>query len=349
MCRSTLILIVMLSLLAPAASGARKPAAKPKASEAAKAPPTDPNAAPLPPKDARWTLYCQAIHGPDHVDRAKAIKTRLVEASPLKDWYVIHQESESILYYGFYRSINDPKDKRESDRAQRDRKAIVESVQDTQGNAMFAQCFFVEAASPDPAAPPEWDLRNADGYWSVEIGVYKDSPQRKQAAVEAVRAARNEGVPAYYFHGPTASSVCIGNWPRDAVREQEESAAVAADPTQDVLILPQPINIPGNVEIRNTEGQRVKAMAPRIEPVDPSLVATIAKYPSHAVNGEVTVDHVPDPATGKTTPAPKPSLLVRIPKEGPSLLRQNQPPPTLVGPASPSDRPGAGRLRSIGQ
>ena len=60
--------------------------------------------------------------------------------------------------------------------------------------------------SPDPVAPPEWNLANAKGYWSLQIAAYKDSPKRKEAAVEAVREARKNGVEAYYYHGETTSS-----------------------------------------------------------------------------------------------------------------------------------------------
>ena len=334
MCRNAFLLttLLLVSLVS----------AKPK-------PPTaDPNAAPIPPKDAQWTLYCQAIAGADHVERANAFKKQLLQSTPLKDWYVIHQEDESILYYGFYRSINDPKDKKESARAQADRKAM-DGVLDSQGNKIFAQCMFVEVAAPDPNAPPEWDLRNATGFWSLEIGAYKDSPARKQAAVDAVREARKQGVDAYYFHGPTISSVCIGAWPREAVRPQDEADAVANNPEQDVLVLPQQIAGLNNVEVRNKEGQRVRALAPVTDVVDPSLAAAIAKYPTHALNGEEVINKVQDPLSGQMKDVPAPSLLVQIPRAAPSLLRQSQPPPNLVGPVSPSQTPGAGTLRSVGQ
>jgi len=339
-----------LSLLCVALiAGAGIAQAKPKPQEPAPAPAkADPNAAPIPPKDAQWTIYCQAIPGVTHVEQANAFKAELIKLTKMNDWYVIHSEDESTLYYGFYRSINDPKDKKESERAQRDREKI-NALLDPQGNKIFQHSFFVEVTAPDPTAPPEWDLRNAPGYWSVEIGVYKDSPARKQAAVDAVREARKQGIEAYYYHGPTASSVCIGSWPREAVREQDEQTAIAHDPTQDVLVLPTPIAGMNNVEIRNREGQRVRALAPRTEIVDPSLLATMQKYPTHALNGAEVVQKAKDPASGEMKETKDPSLLVPIPHEGPSLLRQNAPPPSLVGPATPSQPPGAGQLRSLGQ
>ena len=334
-----LIVLLMLILAAPALAAKKQSKSEPPPIEG------------VPPADAQWTIYCQAIAGPDHVQRANMIKAELLRATGLKDWYVIHSDTESVIYYGFYRSISDPKDKKESERAQAEL-AKMTQLADQHGNRIFAQCLFVQVTAPDPNAPPEWDLRNANGFWSLEIAVYKDSPERKQAAVDAVREARKQGIEAYYYHGPTASSVCIGAWPREAVAEQDQAVGEAAnDAEQDILVLPQPLDIRGGVEVRNREGKRVRALAPRIEPVDASLLAMIARYPTHAVNGNVMITRGKDPA-GTITEVPDPSLLVKIPHDAPSILRPGTaaaPPPSLLQPTSPSQVPGAGKLRSVGQ
>src|SRR6476469_5122056 len=96
----------------------------------------------LPPKDARWTIYCQAIGGVDHVERANQAKAELLKRKDLKDWYVVHQETESVIYYGFYRSINDPKDPKETRRAQFDHQRLL-AMTDNQGNRLLSQCLFV--------------------------------------------------------------------------------------------------------------------------------------------------------------------------------------------------------------
>jgi hypothetical protein len=313
---------------------------------AARKPPADAKPA-TPPSTARWTLYCQAIGGPAHVEQANNAKSELVRTTGLKDWYVIHQEGQSVIYYGFYRAIDDGEDRRDAARAQADRK-LVDGLVGADGSKIFTRCFFVEVSAPDPQAPPEWNLLNADGYWSLQIAAYKDSSQRKQAAVEAVRAARAQQVPAYYYHGETTSSVCIGVWPRNAVREQDEAVALANDPTQDLLVLPQPLE--ENFQIRNREGERVKAVAPRTEVVDPSLLAAIEQYPTHAVNGEVRTHVVEDPATGKQQTMEDPSFLVVVPRPSASLLRAERPreTPLLLDPVESPAKQGSGKLKSIG-
>src|SRR5207237_4117084 len=131
-------------------------------------------------------------------------------------------------------------DARESARAHSDQK-LIQSMATQSGEVLFPHCYFVEVNAPDPVAPAEWNLANANGYWSLQIAAYKDSPRRKEFAVDAVREARKQGIPAYFYHGPTASSVCVGAWPRSAVKEQDESNARASDPEQTVMVFSQPL------------------------------------------------------------------------------------------------------------
>jgi hypothetical protein len=301
---------------------------------------------------AQWTLYCQAFAGAAHVEQAKAVKDQLMAATAgkgLKDWHVIHQEGESVLYHGFYRTISDDeaggaKDKKEGQRAQRDRNAITGMV-DQQGNRIFEHVFFVELPAPDPVAPAEWNLINAEGFFTLQIAAYKDSPLRKQAAVDAVRQARADGIEAYYYHGETTSSVCIGAWSRSAVREQEEAAAQTSENAQDqdILVLPTPLPNQEKIDVRNAKGQRVKTYAPRFEALDPTLVAAMEKYPTHAVNGVTFVTKV----DGKEIEDP--SYVVEIPKAKPSLLRQQAQAPQLIAPPTPSQTSkGGGKLKSLG-
>src|SRR5437660_149199 len=60
---------------------------------------------PVPPKDALYTIYCQVLAGPDHIERARQLRQALRVSTSLKDWYLIHGADQSTLYYGFYRTI----------------------------------------------------------------------------------------------------------------------------------------------------------------------------------------------------------------------------------------------------
>jgi hypothetical protein len=309
------------------------------------------------PAGAQWTIYCQAMGGVMHVEQANALKAQLLAKSGMKDWYVIHQNSQSVLYYGFYKSI-DQSDPKESARAHADQQRIQEMVNQS-GERLFPSSFFVEVTTPDPPAPAEWNLTNASGYWSLQIAAYKDSPKRKQYAVDAVREARKEGIPAYFYHGDTISSVCIGAWPRSAVQEQQESSASTVDPNEPLLVLSQPLpaGSPTKFYDRKT-GQQLQAMAPRLVPLDPSMIEAMKKYPNEVVNGVINITRVKDPATGQAKEIPDPSFLVVIPHKSQSILDNNAPasddsqmtvsaPPGVLAPTA-EPRPIGGKLRSLG-
>jgi hypothetical protein len=119
------------------------------------------------------------------------------------------------------------------------------------------------------------------------VAAYQGSPERKRFAVDAVRAFRSHGIPAYYYHGETISSVCIGTWPRSAVKEQGvRDDAHTVDPSQPILVLADKAPPGINPELHDADGKKVLIVAPRLEILDPSMLETIGKYPRHSVNGE---------------------------------------------------------------
>jgi hypothetical protein len=223
---------------------------------------------------------------------------------------------------------------------------------DTNGYRIFSTSVPVPIDSPDPEANPAWDLSRTSGYWSVEIAMYKDSPNRKQAAVDSVRAARAQGIEAYYFHGPTSSSVCIGNWPREAIRETD-AAAQNDDPNRPLLVTPDPM--PDQVA-QGFAKQGLKPIAPQIEIADPTLSDVLRRFPEHAVNGDVHMRQVTDAATGQTRLEREHSYPVKIEHHDTS---QDQLPPSYAGEGGapgaamreqqPPQQPGMGKLKSLGE
>jgi len=307
---------------------------------------------PVPPKDALYTIYCQVFSGPDHIERARQMRQALRSGTSLKNWYLIHGADQSTLYYGFYRTI-DPRDSKDADEGKRAIHDLntIRAMVDTNGYRPFSTSVPVPIDSPDPQANPAWDLAKTNGYWTVEIAVYKNSHDRKQAAVDSVRAAREQGIEAYYYHGPTTSSVCIGCWPREAIQETD-AAAQNNDPDQPVLVTPNPM--PDQVAA-GFEKQGMKPVAPQTNIADPTLADTLRRYPEHAVNGVVHLRQVPNPVNGQMQMEREHSVPVKIahhddtrdlmmpPNTGeggaPAAAMGDQPPP----------QPGVGRLKSIGE
>jgi hypothetical protein len=319
---------------APAASPSPAPAAAASAIDA-------------PPKDARYTIYCLGVTGPDHIARANQVKILWQQATQRRDWYVVHQDDQSLVFFGYYRAIADPKDS-DTSRAMADR-TMIRNLKDTVGDFPFQQSMLMPLDAPDPNAPPQWNLLNAKGAWTLEIAAYK-GPGRKAAAVESVRQARAQGVEAYYYHGPTASSVCIGAWPQEAVIQHLNNQMQNSDPNQAVMVVPDVVasQMPDN--FTDKDGNQTKVVHNDAQVVDPSLQAMMQKYPTHSLNGyddTVVMD-------GKT--AVRQSAVMAIPHtpDASSPAVADQPPAVnLLGGDNGGDSTGTdtsgGRLRSMGQ
>jgi hypothetical protein len=306
------------------------------------------------PAGAQWTILCQTIPGDGHVERANRLKEQLIQQTKMRDWYVIHQDGQSTLYYGFYKAFNDPKENAESQRAQRDRKTI-DGLADRLGNRPFKFAFFVALDAPDPAAPPEWNLTTASGAYSLQIAAYTGHPLRKQAAVEAVRAARENGLEAYYYHGETTSSVCVGSFPETAVRRTHAVANQTRDPDQPVMVTDIPLSDQTASMQRDPQGRPIRVEQEKYQIIDPKLAELMRRFPEHAVNGELQVQTMVDPATGQKIAKAPSSFLVPIPR-GESVLSGDSTAGTsvqglpedrpIVAPRQ-SEQPGMGKLRGL--
>ena len=326
----------------------------------------------VPPKEAKWTLFCTVISKAGHVERAKQIKARLVESTKSNKWYVVHEDDKSTLYYGFYRTID--RGTKDGDAAHADRTSIA-SLKNADGDAPMQLCSFMTIDTPGPDAPPEWDMgnmvRSPEKYWSLQIAAFTadasdaEGHDRKWAAVESVKSLRAQGIPAYFYHGESISSVCIGVWPEGAVKKQKggnfNGNAANDNPNASILVTNTPI--PDGVvpkEAKDAEGHPIQTLSPQVELLDPTLHAMVTRFPSHMVNSEERQFEVMDPVTRHKKLVSSPSFLVFLPEakttngnsrqtpadnQGqlplmpPSLLQTNQPSPP---------QPGVGRLREVG-
>lgn len=314
----------------------------------------------VPPADAQYTIFCQVVRGPGHVQRSMELKQDLIHETGRDGWHLIHGADDSKIYFGYYRTFNDPEhEPQETARAQRDR-IFIQGLKDPLGELRFRDSLFEPVGSPDPEAPREWDLANTppNEFWSLQVGAYQGSPERKKYAVDAVRDMRAHGIEAYYFHGDTISSVCVGAWPRLAVKEQDvRDDAHATDPSQTILVIGGTTLPPGvDPHVYDKDGRPMLMLAPKLEIVDESMKSAMKQYPNHAVNGEIHGKIV----KGQTIPDP--SFLVQIPHDpnaGVAGAVDNQQDVVRSGaaaaaaaildqqrPAQPSQQPG--RLRSIG-
>jgi hypothetical protein len=205
-------------------------------------------------------------------------------------------------------------------------------MQDSDGNRVFSASLPVPIDSPDPQANPAWDIARTNGYWSIEIGTFANTPDRKQRAVNAVRDARADGVEAYYYHGPTASSVCIGCWPQEAAIEITPDQQ-NTNPDLPLLVT----NTPMAPEIaEGYQKQNVQTAAPRVDVQDPTLTHELSVWKEHSVNGFTLKDEKP--------------FLFKIPHKDPLDTMTPADSPTIAPPTPNTEQhaPGVGQLRSVG-
>jgi hypothetical protein len=299
---------------------------------------------PTPPADAQYTILCRDFPEPTHVQDSRDAQHVLLETTKMNKWYIVHASDHSTLYYGFYRTIDqrDPKDGAEGKRAIDDLNAI-RTITTPDGTRLFSASLPVGIDTPDPEANPAWDITKSTGYWSIEIAAFANSPDRKQRAVQAVRDARADGVEAYYYHSPTASSVCIGSWPKEAAIEITP-ADMNTDQDRPLFVTNTPID--PAVE-REYQKQNIQTAYTHVDIRDLTLTSTLAKYPDHSVNGFSM--HERDPLTGaQTDKVIEHSFLFKIPHKDPLDTIATPTAPIAPPPTQHNDQPGVGHLRSLG-
>jgi hypothetical protein len=350
--------------------------------------PTAPQASPvasaakgvIAPKDAKYTIVCATFGGPAHVQQARVSKDNLITSTGRREFYVVHDEAQSTLYYGYYRERERSVDATEAARANKDMD-YVRSLATSEGQFLFSKSLLVPLPMPDPVAPPEFDITRLDAerpaddpnraYWSLAIADYTGDVQiegkgRKQLAVESVIEARRQGHQAFYYNGPNTSTVCIGAWPRRAVREQEaNSARSSGDNGQEIIVSNAPIPKALTDRIA-ASGRDPKVLQPKVEIDDPTLDEMMMKrYPDYYLNGVPEVNKYTDPRTGEVKRRPKQSFLFEIPRVqregllagdraapagGETAASATDPTPgapALSPTAVPGGTSGGGRLRSV--
>ena len=247
-------------------------------------------------KSAKFTILLLTWDGPGHVRKSKEARDRLAKLTGMRDMYLVHSENLSTLYSGYYAAINFNENEAEAARAKTD---MAKLVQFQLGEERpFSGALMVAIPTPDPEAPREWDLKNARGAYSLEIGAFKDRPDRKEAAVSAVKEARGLGLEAYFYHGPTTSSVLVGAFPSEALRTIRPDTRV--DASKEILVVPfKPKDLPESGEFLQADGTTAKVVEFRVEVVDLQLKSLMRQFPEHAVNGSVAVRRISDPKTGQ--------------------------------------------------
>ncbi len=315
-----------------------------------------PDKQPTAPPDARWTISCQTFEGPARIEEAKRVREAMVKQTGDRAWYVVHGEHNSTLFFGFYRSVElqatDSADSKDAERAHADRKRLG-ALRNGRDTALFPTCLLVPLDAPGDEGPPEWNIQNApkDARWTLLIGVYREDPARRKAAVAAVRLLRSQGHEAFCLHLEFASFVYVGQWPAAAaVVEEPDTSRVSHAENERVMVVDRVLDPRTPMTYTDTDGAIVHLVGRTLSIRDASINELMAKFPNFHTNGEVLGKRIKDKA-GVERVEYDPSVLSQIPRREASILNNGalEPPVTLktISPTGQQPTKGTGKLKSL--
>jgi hypothetical protein len=172
-----------------------------------------------------WTILCLELQGPGAEASAREI-ARVLRQTPRVEARKVRVEPErdgATLYYGTYDRKIDPRTRERSiPAAMENDLVLLKELADPEGRHYFLRARKVPLPTPD-VGDPRWDLRRADGVYTLQVAVYFNTDkmrERKRAAAEKTRQLRGKGLEAYYYHGATRSMVTVGRFGEDALLDE---------------------------------------------------------------------------------------------------------------------------------
>lgn len=179
-----------------------------------------------------WTIECNAFEGVGREATADRLATMLKQVRNIdpKKVSVQHEAKASRIFYGEYplRYKEAKTDKRSQTRGD----LVIELSEEIKRDLRYIRelavgdqyPFFSARPIPKPEpfkGKPEWDLQNASGLYTLNVGVtYPTATMHdyKQAAYLWVEDLRKRGHEAYYYFDPEKpqASVCVGTFGDDA-------------------------------------------------------------------------------------------------------------------------------------
>jgi hypothetical protein len=168
--------------------------------------------------DDVYSIRLIVITSPDHVQWAQTFKEHTERETGWMGLYVLVKGDFSELYWGKYPS----REAAEGDLRR------AKSFRTRVGIQAFPAADIVPIPGTD-IGPPEMNLANAKGVYTVLIATFHDVPERRRFAVDNCKDLRQKGEEAYYYHTSTQSIVTIGSFDASAVKEVRHGAATTTE------------------------------------------------------------------------------------------------------------------------
>ncbi len=169
---------------------------------------------------AGWSVVIAGFREDNRRELAEEGLRKFQAASGLTGAFVEDRGSVSVIAYG---SFDNPTSK-EAKSALEKVRSIEVTLDDGRRGRPFAEAYLAPPAEASGSIP-EFDLRNArrtnpDALYTLQVGRYgrvdtqppsaTEVAEFRKAAEEAVIRLRREGEQAFYFHGPSGSTITIG-------------------------------------------------------------------------------------------------------------------------------------------
>lgn len=164
-----------------------------------------------------YAILIQEFEGPHHARRADRLVQRLVTEAHAPDLWVqtLDDRGLSRVLRGVYPTP--------------DVDLAVQHLRQTRmlminGARPYQKAGMVSLAQDGLATGDPFDLRQHAGKMSVQIAYYdaQFGADFRKAAEQAVHALRDDGVSAFFYHGPNLSMVCIGVFDENDRIQQEQ-------------------------------------------------------------------------------------------------------------------------------
>ena len=219
----------------------------------------------------RYTVILARIYSPEyHVEWAEQLHEMTAEDTDWPDLRIVHNSGMSEILCGHYVTL-----------AQAERQLARARRYKLPNGSLVYDRPEIRPLPPHKVGPPEYDLENVEGHWTLVIAEFNDrvnAPGHEEAAVATCLGLREQGHRAYYWNKPLKSYVTVGVFPEASYHYVYEDGRVAGP-----FIL------------------------------DKRLADLRVKFPDLAVNGRQELRRYFDTTTNQYERSPAPSYVEMIP------------------------------------
>lgn len=241
-----------------------------------------------------WAIRCITRVGPEQLAEAEQFAESLKRVQQLDPGQVrVYSDSDGgHVYYGaFRRSFNTQTEQETFSPDPTATLRLIRSLSYDGGRSFPFAGAILEEIPTDDSGPSEWDLAKINGYWTLQVAVFYNTPEmtrRRQAAVDFCRELRFRGYEAYYYHSMSKSVVTLGAYPEWAVQFREEA----------------PVSLTG----RPAQKRTVVVIN------DPGLLKLQGEFPDNLENGARILEKTLNQRTGKIERIARPSFMAKLPQ-----------------------------------